>query len=120
MIRCPRRRDLPSPRSVAIFGVPCLFSRPGPDLARRGCAARGRWQFYEMFEGDADVGHQHLHLKLTDRTNMRMCGVPEGQARPRSLPTRSHRRATGASLDAYECCARARRSGARRVAGASR
>ncbi len=30
-----------------------------------------------MFEGDADVGHNKLHLKLTDRTNMRMCGVPE-------------------------------------------
>ena len=36
-------------------------------------------KFYEMFEGDADVGHRHLHLKLTDRVNMRMCGIPEGQ-----------------------------------------
>jgi len=36
-------------------------------------------KFYEMFEGDADVGHKHLHLKLTDRVNMRMCGIPEGQ-----------------------------------------
>ena len=36
-------------------------------------------QFYEMFEKDADIGHRELHLKLTDRTNMRMCGVPEGQ-----------------------------------------
>jgi hypothetical protein len=32
-----------------------------------------------MFEGDADVGHRHLHLKMTDRVNMRMCGIPEGQ-----------------------------------------
>lgn len=36
-------------------------------------------KFYEMFEGDADVGHKHLHLKMTDRVNMRMCGIPEGQ-----------------------------------------
>jgi len=36
-------------------------------------------KFFEMFEGDADIGHRHLHLKLTDRTNMRMCGVPEGR-----------------------------------------
>eukprot|EP00960_Hanusia_phi_P046930 758113-Hanusia_phi.AAC.7 len=36
-------------------------------------------KFYEMFEGDADVGHKHLHLKLTDRVKMRMCGIPEGQ-----------------------------------------
>lgn len=36
-------------------------------------------KFYEMFEGDADVGHRHLHLKMTDRVNMRMCGIPEGQ-----------------------------------------
>lgn len=36
-------------------------------------------KFYEMFEGDADVGHARLHLKLTDRTNMRMCGIPEGR-----------------------------------------
>ena len=106
MIRCPRRRDLPSPRSVAIFGVPCLFSRPGPDLARRGCAARGRWQFYEMFEGDADVGHQHLHLKLTDRTNMRMCGVPEGQARRRSLPTRSRARHVSTQIAARRATGR--------------
>ncbi|EKX54504.1 Msh6 mismatch repair muts-like protein, meiosis and mitosis [Guillardia theta CCMP2712] len=36
-------------------------------------------KFYEMFEGDADIGHKHLHLKLTDRVKMRMCGIPEGQ-----------------------------------------
>jgi len=36
-------------------------------------------KFYEMFEGDADIGHSKLHLKLTDRTNMRMCGIPEGR-----------------------------------------
>jgi len=39
-------------------------------------------KFYEMFEGDADVGHRHLHLKMTDRVNMRMCGIPEGQFSP--------------------------------------
>ncbi len=39
------------------------------------------FQFYEMFEKDADVGHRYLHLKMTDRTNMRMCGIPEGQVR---------------------------------------
>lgn len=26
---------------------------------------------------DADIGHKHLDLKMTDRVNMRMVGVPE-------------------------------------------
>eukprot|EP00741_Cyanophora_paradoxa_P001424 tig00000489_g1377.t1 len=30
-----------------------------------------------LYEKDADVGHRELDLKLTDRVNMRMCGVPE-------------------------------------------
>jgi DNA mismatch repair protein MSH6 len=30
-----------------------------------------------MFENDADVGQRELNLKLTDRVNMRMVGVPE-------------------------------------------
>eukprot|EP00741_Cyanophora_paradoxa_P001422 tig00000489_g1375.t1 len=34
-------------------------------------------KFYELYEKDADVGHRELDLKLTDRVNMRMCGVPE-------------------------------------------
>ena len=34
-------------------------------------------KFYELFEKDADIAHQVLGLKMTDRTNMRMCGVPE-------------------------------------------
>ncbi|ORX63094.1 hypothetical protein DM01DRAFT_208046 [Hesseltinella vesiculosa] len=34
-------------------------------------------KFYELYEKDADVGHQEFDLKLTDRTNMRMVGVPE-------------------------------------------
>ncbi|OMJ22240.1 DNA mismatch repair protein msh6 [Smittium culicis] len=34
-------------------------------------------KFYELFENDADIGHQHFDLKLTDRVNMRMVGVPE-------------------------------------------
>ncbi|KAM9984341.1 hypothetical protein ACTFIZ_004049 [Dictyostelium cf. discoideum] len=34
-------------------------------------------KFYELYESDADIGHQQLHLKLTDRVNMRMVGVPE-------------------------------------------
>ncbi|KNC52130.1 DNA mismatch repair protein msh6 [Thecamonas trahens ATCC 50062] len=34
-------------------------------------------KFYEVFEGDADITHQVLDLKLTERVNMRMCGVPE-------------------------------------------
>ncbi|EGC35137.1 hypothetical protein DICPUDRAFT_55353 [Dictyostelium purpureum] len=34
-------------------------------------------KFYELYENDADIGHQILHLKMTDRVNMRMVGVPE-------------------------------------------
>ncbi|KAJ1907253.1 DNA mismatch repair protein msh6 [Tieghemiomyces parasiticus] len=34
-------------------------------------------KFYELYENDADVGHQQFDLKLTDRVNMRMVGVPE-------------------------------------------
>ena len=30
-----------------------------------------------MYEQDADIGHQQFDLKLTDRVNMRMVGVPE-------------------------------------------
>lgn len=34
-------------------------------------------KFYELYEKDATVGHQLFNLKLTDRVNMRMVGVPE-------------------------------------------
>ncbi|KAJ3324736.1 DNA mismatch repair protein msh6 [Boothiomyces sp. JEL0866] len=34
-------------------------------------------KFFELYENDADVGHQQFDLKLTDRVNMRMVGVPE-------------------------------------------
>eukprot|EP01028_Stygiella_incarcerata_P002709 TRINITY_DN15166_c0_g1_i1.p1 TRINITY_DN15166_c0_g1~~TRINITY_DN15166_c0_g1_i1.p1 ORF type:complete len:842 (+),score=274.91 TRINITY_DN15166_c0_g1_i1:48-2528(+) len=34
-------------------------------------------KFYELYEMDADIGVQELDLKLTDRVNMRMTGVPE-------------------------------------------
>ncbi|PWA00191.1 hypothetical protein BB558_002372 [Smittium angustum] len=34
-------------------------------------------KFYELFENDADIGHQQFDLKLVDRVNMRMVGVPE-------------------------------------------
>ncbi|GAB7355799.1 hypothetical protein MBLNU459_g6476t1 [Dothideomycetes sp. NU459] len=34
-------------------------------------------KFYELYENDATIGHQLFDLKLTDRVNMRMCGVPE-------------------------------------------
>jgi DNA mismatch repair protein MSH6 len=32
---------------------------------------------FELYEKDADIGHQEFDLKLTDRVNMRMVGVPE-------------------------------------------
>jgi DNA mismatch repair protein MSH6 len=35
-------------------------------------------KFYELYENDATIGHQLFDLKLTDRVNMRMVGVPEG------------------------------------------
>ena len=31
----------------------------------------------ELYESDADIGHQLFDLKMTDRVNMRMVGVPE-------------------------------------------
>ncbi|KAH9248239.1 hypothetical protein BASA81_014121 [Batrachochytrium salamandrivorans] len=34
-------------------------------------------KFFELYEKDADIGHQKFDLKLTDRVNMRMVGVPE-------------------------------------------
>ena len=34
-------------------------------------------KFYEIYEQDATIGHQLFDLKLTDRVNMRMAGVPE-------------------------------------------
>ncbi|KAK6538595.1 DNA mismatch repair protein msh6 [Orbilia ellipsospora] len=34
-------------------------------------------KFYELYESDATIGHQEFDLKLTDRVNMRMVGVPE-------------------------------------------
>src|SRR3569833_3068508 len=34
-------------------------------------------KFYELYENDATIGHQIFDLKLTDRDNMRMVGVPE-------------------------------------------
>ncbi|KAJ2083299.1 DNA mismatch repair protein msh6 [Coemansia sp. RSA 988] len=34
-------------------------------------------KFYELYEKDATVAHQQFDLKLTDRVNMRMAGVPE-------------------------------------------
>jgi DNA mismatch repair protein MSH6 len=33
--------------------------------------------FVELYENDADIGHQEFDLKMTDRVNMRMVGVPE-------------------------------------------
>ncbi|KAI7900009.1 muts domain V-domain-containing protein [Cokeromyces recurvatus] len=34
-------------------------------------------KFYELYEKDADIGHTQFDLKMTDRVNMRMVGVPE-------------------------------------------
>ncbi|KAG4031275.1 hypothetical protein MFRU_009g00660 [Monilinia fructicola] len=34
-------------------------------------------KFYELYERDAIIGHQQFDLKLTDRVNMSMVGVPE-------------------------------------------
>lgn len=31
----------------------------------------------ELYEKDADIGHKYFDLKMTDRVNMRMVGVPE-------------------------------------------
>jgi len=33
-------------------------------------------KFYELYEDDADIGHQVFDLKMTERVNMRMVGVP--------------------------------------------
>ena len=34
-------------------------------------------KFYELYEMDADIGSKEFDLKLTDRVNLRMVGVPE-------------------------------------------
>lgn len=34
-------------------------------------------KFYELYENDADIAHREFDLKMTDRVNMRMAGVPE-------------------------------------------
>ena len=34
-------------------------------------------KFFELYENDADVGAKEFNLKMTDRINMRMVGVPE-------------------------------------------
>ncbi|KAJ1953071.1 DNA mismatch repair protein msh6, partial [Linderina pennispora] len=34
-------------------------------------------KFYELYENDASIGSQEFDLKMTDRVNMRMAGVPE-------------------------------------------
>ncbi|KIO19597.1 hypothetical protein M407DRAFT_30749 [Tulasnella calospora MUT 4182] len=34
-------------------------------------------KFYELYENDAQIGHQLFDLKLTDRVKMKMVGVPE-------------------------------------------
>ncbi|KAJ2759104.1 DNA mismatch repair protein msh6 [Coemansia sp. BCRC 34490] len=66
-----------------------------PDSAWRGFSAfeRQYWEikskhwdtvvffkkgkFYELYENDATIGHQQFDLRMTDRVNMRMAGVPE-------------------------------------------
>ncbi|BFU21406.1 mutS family protein [Entamoeba histolytica HM-1:IMSS-B] len=37
--------------------------------------AKGK--FYELYENDADIGNKELGLKITNRVNMRMAGVPK-------------------------------------------
>ena len=34
-------------------------------------------KFFELYENDADTGSKEFNLKMTDRVNMRMVGVPE-------------------------------------------
>ncbi|KAJ2355464.1 DNA mismatch repair protein msh6, partial [Coemansia sp. RSA 2618] len=34
-------------------------------------------KFYELYENDATIAHQEFDLKMVDRVNMRMAGVPE-------------------------------------------
>ncbi|KAI9335459.1 putative DNA mismatch repair protein Msh6 [Obelidium mucronatum] len=34
-------------------------------------------KFFELYEKDADLAHKEFDWKLTDRVNMKMCGVPE-------------------------------------------
>lgn len=34
-------------------------------------------KFFELYENDADIGAKEFNLKMTDRVNMRMVGVPE-------------------------------------------
>ncbi|KAL9651894.1 hypothetical protein ABK040_000240 [Willaertia magna] len=38
-------------------------------------------KFYELYEEDADIGKKEFDLKMTERVNMRMVGVPESSFR---------------------------------------
>ncbi|KAI9596421.1 muts domain V-domain-containing protein [Syncephalis fuscata] len=38
---------------------------------------KGKFYVIELYENDADIGHSKFDLKMTDRVNMRMVGVPE-------------------------------------------
>ncbi|KAJ9117461.1 hypothetical protein QFC22_004311 [Naganishia vaughanmartiniae] len=56
-----RWASTPSDRCVAVYQV--LFFQKG--------------KFYELYEKDAEIGHNEFDLKLTDRVKMKMVGVPE-------------------------------------------
>ena len=48
-------------------------------------------KFYELYEKDATIGSQLFDLKLTDRVNMRMVGVPESSSESLGSSIRSKR-----------------------------
>ncbi|KAL0481889.1 DNA mismatch repair protein MSH [Acrasis kona] len=51
------------------------FEKQYWDIKKKNWDSIGK--FYELYENDADVGKKEFDLKMTDRVNMRMVGVPE-------------------------------------------
>ncbi|PRP74153.1 hypothetical protein PROFUN_06478 [Planoprotostelium fungivorum] len=57
-----------------------IFFKVTPSLDASHQYQKGR--FYELYENDADIGHEHIGLRVSRRVNMRMAGVPESHFIP--------------------------------------
>ncbi|WYZ43814.1 hypothetical protein EsH8_VII_000250 [Colletotrichum jinshuiense] len=81
-----RPRDHPEHDKSSIYIPPIAWNKFSPFEKQYWEIKQKLWdtvvffkkgKFYELYENDATIGHQLFDLKLTDRVNMRMVGVPE-------------------------------------------
>lgn len=81
-----RRPDDPNYDPTTLYIPESEFNQMTPFEKQYWRVKRKNWdsivffkkgKFYELYERDADFGVTELHLKLSDRVNMRMVGVPE-------------------------------------------